>query len=732
VLLWVAASSARSHQKRFRLSLSWQEACGTLRAAWPFGAAIIIFTLQARVSFLVLAFMLGAAPTGLYASSLKFVEFGVFPLVFLALATYPNLSRYHRIDPAAFRRLGEKLYRISLIGGGILGWGLVFVVPHLIVPLFGRSFADAVPILRLMAILGLIMAADIPASRMMLAAQLQNQRVLCMLAGVLVNISLAVILVPMVGVRGAVAAAIAGQAASTFLSLHRLSESTGKLLDHRSAGLFVASLTAAAMAGWLATVIFTGHWVAALVSLVIGCITLLLGGYLPWSVLTKVRPVGTQRDSRESRSTASLTRLRICFLVESYHPVVGGMEAQARILAEDFTAAGHDVMVLTRRSDPALPPVERTAGITVYRLPPTGNGQLKRWGLLATALPALVRKRREYDVVHVMGFRVLGAPTLLLSRFLKKKCVLRAETDGEMSGEFFAPGLRRIGMTPSSWPVRPLLRLRNRILRRGECFVSISSAITDELIRGGIAAERILYIPNSVDTRRFTPANSGEKEQLRRRFGFPANAPLAIFTGRLVTSKGLPVLLAAWRELLVLHSEAILLLVGGGGADLHNCEAQLKASVAAQGMERSVRFTGDVVNVHDYLRAADLFVFPTEMEAVGISLIEAMACGLPVVSTLVGGLVDIVVPGENGLAIEPGDNAALCRWMTTLIDDPAFAAKLGRNGLRTVTVRFAREMVASRYLDLMAQVMGREEPKGEEDLRGSETAADSCVGYGHD
>jgi O-antigen/teichoic acid export membrane protein len=281
-LVAIAVGYARHYQVNWRLTLDWRGALDTIRAAWPFGAAIIIFTLQVRVSFIVLTFILGEGPTGLFASGFKFLEFGIFPLVFLALATYPNLSRYHRTDPQAFRRVSDKLYRLSLLGGGILGWGLVFIVPDLIVPLLGERFAAAAPLLQVMAALALLMGADIPVNRMMMAAQLQQERVACMLVGVVVNIVLALVLIPAMGVQGAVLATIIGQAVITSLSIITLNRKAEKILDHRLEAIFISSVVLAAAAGLAASLLFAGKWGPAILTLVVGIATLAGAGFLPW------------------------------------------------------------------------------------------------------------------------------------------------------------------------------------------------------------------------------------------------------------------------------------------------------------------------------------------------------------------------------------------------------------------------------------------------------------------
>src|SRR5688572_836019 len=174
------------------------------------------------------------------------------------------------------------------------------------------------------------------------------------------------------------------------------------------------------------------------------------------------------------RSRGDATMLRVCILTETYHPVVGGGETQARLLAEQLCAGNAVVCVLTRRSDGAFPAVERMEQVRVYRVGPVGRGQLKKWGLLVSTVLPLFRVRHAYDVLFVSGFRILGVPAVLVGRALGKRIVLKADSQGEMSGEFFGAGLARFGLRPSSAPFRTFLALRNAVLRRADAFVAIT------------------------------------------------------------------------------------------------------------------------------------------------------------------------------------------------------------------------------------------------------------------
>jgi glycosyltransferase involved in cell wall biosynthesis len=400
-----------------------------------------------------------------------------------------------------------------------------------------------------------------------------------------------------------------------------------------------------------------------------------------------------------------MTKASICILTETFHPVVGGGETQALALAEGLTRRGFAVHVVTRRSDPSLERSERVGPVRVHRLPPAGSGQLKKWGLVFTGLLALVRLRRRHELVFVSGFRILGIPAVLASRLFAKPCILKADSLGEFSGEFFHRGLRQLGLPASFWPFRALLALRNRLLRRCDRFVAVSSAIEEELRVQGVQPESIERIPNGVDVSRFSPVDPEQKESLRDRLQIPRAARTAIFTGRLVSYKGLPLLLQVWEEIQRRHSSARLLLVGSGGLDVDNCEMALRSYVESKGLQQSVHFAGAVENVDEYLQASDVFVFPTEQEAFGISVVEAMACGLPVISTPVGGLADIVTGGENGVCVAVGSYDQLLSALDSLLSDPTLADALGREGRRAAEERFALEAVLDRSVDLFESAL---------------------------
>lgn len=409
-----------------------------------------------------------------------------------------------------------------------------------------------------------------------------------------------------------------------------------------------------------------------------------------------------------SEPTSTRRSPGICVLVESFYPNIGGTERQVRLLAEDLARDGWAVTIVTRRTDGSLSPRETLGDASVRRIGPVGRGPLKKWGMMLTCLPSLVRLRRHYDLLYVPGFRVLGVPAVLVSTMFRKSCVFRAVSRGEMSGHFFDAGVERSrfgGLVSVLFKIA--LPLRNRLFRKVDALVAISAEIAEEYRASGVEERLILRIPNPVDTVRYCPVSGEEKRRLRQQLKLPEGRRLITYTGRLVKWKGLPSLLKAWEHLCGDMGDLLLVLVGEGSNDIDNCADELRRLCDEKGLRDSVLFTGRVENVHEYLQASDLFVFPTENEAFGIALIEAMACRLPVVSTAVGGVRDIVRDGENSLVVPPEEPKRLEEAIRRLLSDGALANRLAAGALETARLKFARPVVAAQYQALFTSLADR-------------------------
>ncbi len=405
-----------------------------------------------------------------------------------------------------------------------------------------------------------------------------------------------------------------------------------------------------------------------------------------------------------------VVQVRVCFLIGTFYPVVGGGEKHAQMLSAELVRQGALVQVVTRRSLPGLARTEMIDGVKVHRVPPGG---IPRWGKYLMLLPAflkLVQLRREYDVIYVCGLRVMGWAGMLASRLCGKGCVLRSEACGELSGDFIwnQPG-RENTSRKLSFPIRLYLEIRNRLYMHCDRFLSISSVISEEFSESGVPEKQQCRITNGIDPEQFKPIGAVQVLQTRTRLDLPQTGTIFAYSGKLNKGKGLEFLLQMWPEFLKKlpqekRADIHLVFIGSGGNQFLNCEAELRQAVKDHGLEKQVHFTGYVENVMEYLQCSDAFVFPSESEALGISVIEALSCELPVFAARTGGLVDLIEDGQNGRLLECRNEAAWVDALASYISDSSLVESWKTRARSSVLENFSIARIAEKHIDLFSEV----------------------------
>jgi glycosyltransferase involved in cell wall biosynthesis len=403
--------------------------------------------------------------------------------------------------------------------------------------------------------------------------------------------------------------------------------------------------------------------------------------------------------------------LRVYVLTPSFPPTDGGQEKHLLELSESLIAAGAAVQVLSRRLNPDFAPAERLGTVPVVRFTP--YGEIKGVGLAAAPrLGALllkmtwrlVRDRHRYDIVLVSGFNFMPTCAVVARALTRKRCVVRPESPLEISEPLGAQSRAKMGLAENSMAVRALRRLRRASARRVDRYVAISAEIRGKLKAAGVDGDRISSIPNGIDIGKFGAVGAARKAELRRALGLPDDALLLIYTGRLAESKGVMTLIEAWRELALDFMAAHLVIAGTGHGSFDDCEPRLREFVARHSLQSRVTLTGSVANVHEYLQAGDLFVFPSDYEGFSLSILEAMSVGLPMVSTRVGIAAELEPRGEFGLLVPPKDKAAFREALRRLLPDAARRAAMGLAARALVQSRYSLAAEAAQYLALFEQM----------------------------
>ncbi|MDE2236725.1 MAG: glycosyltransferase family 4 protein, partial [Elusimicrobia bacterium] len=361
------------------------------------------------------------------------------------------------------------------------------------------------------------------------------------------------------------------------------------------------------------------------------------------------------------------------------HPYLGGAEKQALELAAALRRRGAQVSVATRRVG-GLPRCEEIRGVPVTRLWRAGSGLLDSVSFAACLAAFLWRQRSRYDAIHV---HLAGSPAVaaaLLGRLLGKRVVVKLG-GGAGIGELAASSRTRAG------------RLKLRALARwSPLFVAVTRELVGEarLYLGPVAVFRV---PNGVDVERYKPVPPARKAALRRRLGWPADATIFLYVGRLSAEKRLPRFAELWAEEARKAPASSFFAAVGAGPEREALSGALKRAGA---LERS-SVPGPMADVEAAYAAADVFVLPSISEGLSNALLEAMASGCAALASRVGGALEAVEEGRSGLLFAPRDEGELRRCLRRFLDDPALAAQLGRRGRELAAARYSLETVAQAY-----------------------------------
>ena len=208
VLASLALRSAKQHGASLRPGRTWRGIVGTWRGTSAFAGAEILNQFYARADLLLIAYFLGNAQVGLYATDIKFVEVGILPLVLLGTAAYPLLSRHAAHDLAAFENSGRDFARIVFFFSGWLAVGIYCLIPLLIVPLFGARFAPSAALLPWFALFAVMKGWEVAFYRLLYAVRRQMFYCGSLIVGTVVIVFLNFQLIPAFGILGAIVAAI--------------------------------------------------------------------------------------------------------------------------------------------------------------------------------------------------------------------------------------------------------------------------------------------------------------------------------------------------------------------------------------------------------------------------------------------------------------------------------------------------------------------------------------------
>jgi glycosyltransferase involved in cell wall biosynthesis len=357
--------------------------------------------------------------------------------------------------------------------------------------------------------------------------------------------------------------------------------------------------------------------------------------------------------------------LKIAHVLSSMH--TGGAERVALLLVERLVRRGHDV-TLVSLEEPRSGKLETEfldAGARVLRVEKSLGVFDRTLSLRLLSLFA----RESFDVIHTHN------PIPLIY------AALPARLSGARAVH------TKHGPHPDTWQ---RLMLRRIGAAATHAFVAVSRATADFALElKEVSAAKLHVVLNGTDLARFVP-DASLRAKTRAELGIPENAWVVGTVGRMAAVKNQALLVRAVAPML--GPEKRLIIVGHG-----DLAEPTRALAAELGVAAFAHFPGETRDVPRYLAAFDVFALSSDSEGLPLSLAEAMACELPIVSTAVGGVPKVVDDGETGLLVAKGDTEALRAALERLDRDRALASLMGRRGQEVAHARYSADRMTDRY-----------------------------------
>jgi len=392
--------------------------------------------------------------------------------------------------------------------------------------------------------------------------------------------------------------------------------------------------------------------------------------------------------------------MRVLQVINAFHPPYssGGAAFVAYNISKALTKRGHEVTVFTTNAlnrEKLFCPKQNPnyiEGVKVHYFKNIVYKPSIHMYFSNELVRAIKEKIFDYDVVHVHEYR--SYMSLVVSHYANKhKTPWILQAHGQ---------LPRVG----SW--RRLKWIYDflfgyRLLKDVSKVIALSRVEAEQYKSMGVPEEKIAILPNGIDLSEY--AELPPKGAFKKKFNIPEDKKIILYLGRIHKIKGMDFLVRAYAHLIkeMNYKDAVLVIAGPDDGYLKEVQ-ELTNSL---GVSKYVLFTGPLYG-RDKLEAyvdSEVYVLPSRYEIFGMTILEAYACGKPVVASKVGGLKDLVKDGETGLLFEVGDVKQLAGNIFNLLNDDNTTKKMGLKGKKLVRENFIIERIAKKIEKFYEEVI---------------------------
>lgn len=350
----------------------------------------------------------------------------------------------------------------------------------------------------------------------------------------------------------------------------------------------------------------------------------------------------------------------IVIIIPRFYPLWGGTEIRMRRVAEALILKGYKFSVLTSRFPKTKSYETLVPGLEIYRFPKRTflfHYNVKKW---------INHNFKSIDLIHTFRMDKMG----LLGSWANVKYGIPHIADiitNEAAKMIANPSKKK------KWV---------RITTNVDALHCLSKGSAGQMLNQGIPGEKIWHRPNAVDIEKFQPAATRNTHEIIK----------VLFCGRLERQKATDILIKAWRLLPEDVSRKAQLVLAGSG----KWEQELRKE--AEDM-KNILFLGTVKreNIWEQYQQADIYVHPSRFEGMSNAMLEALACGLPIIATTIDGSTDLVEPEVNGLLVPPEDPTALAEALERLMTHPDMRTAMGKHSRMMAETTFSLETLARDY-----------------------------------
>jgi len=341
--------------------------------------------------------------------------------------------------------------------------------------------------------------------------------------------------------------------------------------------------------------------------------------------------------------------MRVAIIVSAFPPnKLGGTEIATYNIAMHLARNGHEVHVIT--TDERMSSICPEWGFYVHRI---FHRNIRFVGVVSFWCEIFLRLQRiDPDIVHVQSFSI-GIPAVISRKILRKPYVVWGRGSDIYTPWMFKDQISRL------------------VIKNADAVIALTDDMKEKMVK--IYNKHVYVIPNGID---FSKFNNLSREDAKKRLKIKKYETIITFVGTLRDIKGVEYLVKAIKIIICKNKNIMLMLIGDG-----NEKEKLKTLIEKLNLEKHISFVGKVKNeeIPLYMAISDVFVLPSLSEGFPNVVLEAMASGLPIIASSVGGVPGIITDGENGFLVEPRNPEQIAKNVFLLLKDSLLRNKISQN-----------------------------------------------------